>query len=57
MFFRYFLDVIVEIASRGAAADPNRNSNLISPCMTLDDLTERLHEHGFVLSRSSTYLR
>jgi hypothetical protein len=49
--------VIIEIASRGAAADPNRSSNLISPCMTLDDLTERLQERGFVLSRSSTYLR
>lgn len=49
--------MIIEIASRGAAADPKRSSNLISLCMTLDDLTERLQERGFVLSRSSTYLR
>ncbi|CAF4485859.1 unnamed protein product [Rotaria sp. Silwood2] len=51
------LDVIVEIASRGAAADPSRSSNQISPCMTLDELTERLKLHGFILSRSATYLR
>ncbi|CAF1447480.1 unnamed protein product [Rotaria magnacalcarata] len=51
------LSVIVEIASRGAAADSTRNSNLISPCMALDDLSERLKLRGFVLSRSTTYLR
>ncbi|CAF4172871.1 unnamed protein product, partial [Rotaria sp. Silwood2] len=39
------------------AADPFRSSNLISPCITLDKLTERLKERGFVLSRSATYLR
>ncbi|CAF4663525.1 unnamed protein product, partial [Rotaria sp. Silwood2] len=50
-------EVIIEIASRGAAADPFRSSNLISPCITLDKLTERLKERGFVLSRSATYLR
>ncbi|CAF4216148.1 unnamed protein product, partial [Rotaria magnacalcarata] len=32
------LNAIVEIASRGAAADSTRNPDLISPCMTLDDL-------------------
>ncbi|CAF5229282.1 unnamed protein product, partial [Rotaria magnacalcarata] len=32
---------IVEIASRGAAADSTRNPDLISPCMTLDDLSKR----------------
>ncbi len=49
--------MIVEIASRGAAADPYQSSDLISPCMTLDELTERLKERDFVLSRSATYLR
>ncbi|CAF5057417.1 unnamed protein product, partial [Rotaria sp. Silwood1] len=51
------VEVIIEIASRGAAADPFRSSNLQSPCMTLDELTERLTARGFVLSRSSTYLQ
>ncbi|CAF3717102.1 unnamed protein product [Rotaria sp. Silwood1] len=51
------LEVIIEIASRGAAADSCRSSDLISPCMTLDELTERLQARGFVLSRSATYLR
>ncbi|CAF3921937.1 unnamed protein product [Rotaria sp. Silwood1] len=54
---RSLLKVIIEIASRGAAADPFRSSNLQSPCMTLDELTERLTARGFVLSRSSTYLQ
>ncbi|CAF1516241.1 unnamed protein product [Rotaria sordida] len=49
--------VIIEIASRGAAADPTRSSNLITPCITPDDLTERLKLRGFLLSRSATYLR
>ncbi|CAF3712034.1 unnamed protein product [Rotaria sordida] len=57
LFYRYFLEVIIEIASRGAAADPCRSSDLISPCMTLDELIERLKERDFVLSCSATYLR
>ena len=54
---RNFPDVIIEIASRGAAVDPSRRSNLITPYMTLDDLTDRLKQFGFLLSRSATYLR
>ncbi|CAF4013950.1 unnamed protein product [Rotaria magnacalcarata] len=50
------LNAIVEIASRGAAADSTRNPDLISPCMTLDDLSKRIKLRGFVLSRSTTYL-
>ncbi|CAF4344729.1 unnamed protein product, partial [Rotaria magnacalcarata] len=50
-------DVIIEIASRGAAADPSRSSNLIAPCMNLDGLVEHLKLRGFILSRSTTYLR
>ncbi|CAF4890528.1 unnamed protein product, partial [Rotaria socialis] len=50
-------DVIIEIASRGAAADPSRSSNLIAPCMNLDELVEHLKLRGFILSRSTTYLR
>ena len=57
LFCSFILDVIVKIASRGAAADPSRSSNLIAPCMNLDELTERLKLRGFVLSRSATYLR
>ncbi|CAF4225730.1 unnamed protein product [Rotaria magnacalcarata] len=50
-------DVIIEIASRGAAADPSRSSNLIASCMNLDELVEHLKLRDFILSRSATYLR
>ncbi|CAF1269691.1 unnamed protein product [Rotaria magnacalcarata] len=50
-------DVIIEIASRGAAADSSRSSNLTAPCMNLDELVEHLKLRRFILSRSATYLR
>ena len=56
-FCRNFPDANIEIASRDAAADPSRRSNIITPYMTLDDLTDRLKQFGFLLSRSATYLQ
>ncbi|CAF1055769.1 unnamed protein product, partial [Didymodactylos carnosus] len=52
-----YVNVIVEIANCGATADPNRRSNLISPCMPLLELSPRLKDRGFNLSRSVTYWR
>ena len=48
-FVGIFADVIIEITSRGAAADPSRRSNLITPYMTLDDLTDRLKQLGLAM--------
>ena len=48
-FCRNFPDVIIEIASRGAATDPSRRSNLITPYMTLDNLTDRLKQLGLAM--------
>ena len=51
------LQTIKEMALVGSAADPRRRTEVIRSCKTLDDLTIKLNEIGFNLSRSSVYLR
>jgi len=51
------MEAIVDLASIGGGADFKRRSEMIRACKTLDDLTERLNEAGFTISRSATYIR
>lgn len=53
----YLHTAIIELAIRGSAAHERRREEIIRTTQTLDDLTEQLHEIGFNLSRSATYLR
>lgn len=50
-------EVILRLASAGAAADGRRRTEEIQACRTLDDLNEQLKKEGFELSRSALYLR
>lgn len=51
------LKTIVDLAMFGASAEERRRSEIVRSCRTLNDLHEKLNEHGFQISRSSTYLR
>lgn len=51
------LKTIVDITCVSAGADARRHSEMLTCCKTLDDLHEKLLEHGFSISRSGTYFR
>ena len=51
------LQIIEEIAKVGGAADDNRRSQAIRPCLTLDDLREKIKERGYDIKRSTLYYR
>ena len=51
------LSTIVDIVQASSSADERRRSERIKSVKTLDDLQSELVEHGFNLSRSTTYLR
>jgi hypothetical protein len=51
------MDVLVRIAIFSASAADKRRSEGLRSCRTLDDLAERLHEHGFNIARSTLYYR
>ncbi|CAF0992907.1 unnamed protein product [Rotaria sordida] len=51
------LQIIEEIAKVGGAAHDNRRSQTIRPCLTLDDLREKIKEHGYDIKRSTLYYR
>ncbi len=51
------LQIIEEIAKVGGAADGNRRSQTIRPCLTLDDLREKIKERGYDIKRSTLYYR
>ncbi|UJR25996.1 hypothetical protein I4U23_007343 [Adineta vaga] len=51
------LQIIEEIAKVGGAADDNRRSQTIRPCLTLDDLREKIKERGYDIKRSTLYYR
>ncbi|CAF0879390.1 unnamed protein product [Adineta steineri] len=51
------LQIIEEIAKVGGAADDNRRSATIRPCLTLDDLREKIKERGYDIKRSTLYYR
>lgn len=52
-----WLKTIVDLAMFGASAEERRRLEIVRSCRTLTDLHEKLKEHGFEISKSSTYLR
>ncbi|CAB0044792.1 unnamed protein product [Trichogramma brassicae] len=51
------LKTISDIAIFNSAADERRQTEEIRTCSTLDELTAKLRENGFNLSRNAVYLR
>jgi len=51
------LRAIVDIAMYGSASHEKRQSDVYRSIKTLDQLTEKLNEDGFQISRSALYLR
>ena len=53
----HLLQIIEGIAKVEGAADDNRSSQTIRPCLTLDDLREKIQEHGYDIKRARLYYR
>ncbi|CAF1024873.1 unnamed protein product [Rotaria sordida] len=51
------LQVIEEIAKVGGASDDRRRSSTIRPCLTLDDLRDKLKQRGYDIKRTTLYYR
>ncbi|CAF4327668.1 unnamed protein product, partial [Rotaria magnacalcarata] len=51
------LEAIEEIAKVGGASDDRRRSEIIRPCLTLDDLREKLRQRGMDVKRTTLYYR
>jgi hypothetical protein len=51
------LQIIAEIAEVGVATDDKRQSQIIRPCLTLDDLREKIKQRGYDIKRSTLYYR
>ncbi|CAF4798037.1 unnamed protein product, partial [Rotaria magnacalcarata] len=51
------LEAIEEIAKIGGASDDRRRSEIIRPCLTLDDLREKLRQRGMDVKRTTLYYR
>jgi len=51
------LQIIEEIAKVGAATDDRRQSEIIRPCLTLDDLSEKIKQRGYDIKRTTLYYR
>ncbi|KAF2888024.1 hypothetical protein ILUMI_18149 [Ignelater luminosus] len=51
------LKTIVDLTMFGVSAKERRCSEIVRSCQTLTDLHDKLKEHGFEISKSSTYLR
>ncbi|CAF3380058.1 unnamed protein product [Rotaria socialis] len=51
------LEAIEEIAKVGGASDDRRRSEIIRPCLTLDDLREKLLQRGMDVKRTTLYYR
>ncbi|CAF3745929.1 unnamed protein product [Rotaria sp. Silwood1] len=51
------LETIEEIARAGGACDDGRRSRTIRPCLTLDDLRDKLKQRGYDITRSTLYDR
>lgn len=50
-------NAIIALATHGAGADRRRRTELLSACLTLDDLASELKKQNYHLSRSAVYLR
>ncbi|CAF4894135.1 unnamed protein product, partial [Rotaria sp. Silwood1] len=51
------LQIIEEIAKVGGASDDRRQSETIRPCLTLDDLREKIRQRGYDIKRTTLYYR
>lgn len=51
------LRTIISIAMHGSASHDKRREDMFRSVKTLTELKEKLHEEGFQISRSATYLR
>ncbi|CAF4252877.1 unnamed protein product [Rotaria sp. Silwood2] len=51
------LQIIEEIAKAGGASDDRRRSTTIRPCLTLDDLREKIKQRGYDIKRTTLYYR
>ncbi|CAF1416944.1 unnamed protein product, partial [Rotaria sordida] len=51
------LQIIEEIARVGGASDDRRRSETIRPCLTLDDLREKIKQRGYDIKRTTLYYR
>ena len=51
------LQIIEEIAKVGGASDDRRRSETIRPCLTLDDLREKIKQRGYDIKRTTLYYR
>ncbi|CAF4412548.1 unnamed protein product [Rotaria sp. Silwood2] len=51
------LQIIEEIAKVGGASDDRRQSETIRPCLTLDDLREKIKQRGYDIKRTTLYYR
>ncbi|CAF1291047.1 unnamed protein product [Rotaria sordida] len=51
------LQIIEEIAKVGGASDDRRQSEIIRPCLTLDDLREKIKQRGYDIKRTTLYYR
>ncbi|CAF4032014.1 unnamed protein product [Rotaria sordida] len=51
------LEIIEEIAKVGGASDDRRRSETIRPCLTLDDLREKIRQRGYDIKRTTLYYR
>ncbi|CAF1588411.1 unnamed protein product [Adineta ricciae] len=51
------LQMIEEIAKVGGASDGRRQTETIRPCLTLDDLREKLKQRGYDIKRTTLYYR
>ncbi|CAF1359270.1 unnamed protein product [Adineta ricciae] len=51
------LQMIEEIAKVGGASDGRRQTEIIRPCLTLDDLREKLKQRGYDIKRTTLYYR
>ena len=49
--------VMQDIVNVSCAADPKRRSEIVTTANTLDDLQQQLFDRGFILKRSTLYLR
>ena len=51
------LQIIEEIAKVGGASDDKRRTETIRPCLTLDDLREKIRQRGYDIKRTTLYYR
>ena len=54
---RDLLSTIEEIAAAGGAGDDRRRTEVVSSCLTLDDLREQLKAKGYDIKRTTLYYR